>query len=331
MKPNPRIVVPVLAIATIAIVTTVVIRGRADRDHLAASGTLEATEAQLGFLVPGRLTSVSAHEGDTVATGAMLGTLDTLEAAARTRQAAAQRDAAAALLLEMQRGARPEELQQARAARAAAQQRLTDAQQDFDRAEPLIRRQVISQQSYDKSKTALDVAKSQFQQADDAYRLVEKGPRTERIAAQRAQVATAEAALAAAQVQLANMTIRAPFPGVVTVRHHEPGEIVAAGSPVVSLMNRDDRWVKIYVSEARIAAVRTGQHARITCDTFRDRHYDGTVTYVSSTAEFTPKNVQTTEDRVRLVYAVKVRVSGDANFDLKPGMPADVVLDTATR
>src|SRR6185436_10602349 len=105
------------------------------------------------------------------------------------------------------------------------------------------------------------------------------------------------------------------------------GEIVAAGVPVLSLMNRDDRWVRIYVSEARIGAVRTGQKARIMCDTFKDRRYDGQVVYISSEAEFTPKNVQTQEERVKLVYAVKVRVTGDPGFDLKPGMPADVRLE----
>jgi HlyD family secretion protein len=123
------------------------------------------------------------------------------------------------------------------------------------------------------------------------------------------------------------MVIRAPFAGVVTVRHHEPGEIVPAGSAVLSLMNRDDRWVRIYVSEARVGAVRTGQKAEITCDTFPGRHYDGEVIYISSEAEFTPKNVQTQEERVKLVYAVKVRVTGDPGFDLKPGMPADVRLE----
>ena len=103
---------------------------------------------------------------------------------------------------------------------------------------------------------------------------------------------------------------------------------------IVGMGGRGTDHVNFYSklnSEARIAAVRTGQKARITCDTFRDRRYDGTVTYVSSTAEFTPKNVQTSEDRVRLVYAVKVRVTGDAGFDLKPGMPADVVLETGGR
>jgi HlyD family secretion protein len=116
---------------------------------------------------------------------------------------------------------------------------------------------------------------------------------------------------------------------VVTVRHREPGEIVPAGSAVISLMDRGDRWVRIYVSEARIGAVRIGQAASITSDTFKGRTYPGEVVYLSSEAEFTPKNVQTSEERVKLVYAVKVRINGDKDLELKPGMPADVHLALA--
>jgi len=255
--------------------------------------------------------------------------LDRTEADARRRQSAAQLAAARALLEEMQRGSRREEVAQAKAGRDAARQRLDDAQRDFDRAQELIRTQVVSQQTYDKAKTALDVARSQFQQIDEQYRLVVAGPRRERIEAQRAAVAQAEAALAGSDAALANMVVRAPFGGVVTVRHREPGEIVAAGSAVVSLLDRDDRWVRIYVSEARIGAVHAGQKAEITTDSEGDKAYPGEVVYISSEAEFTPKNVQTREERVKLVYAVKVRIAGDPAYELKPGMPADVRLALA--
>ena len=96
-------------------------------------------------------------------------------------------------------------------------------------------------------------------------------------------------------------------------------------------MDRDDRWVRIYVSENRIGAVHTGEAADITSDTYRGRRYSGQVTYISSEAEFTPKNVQTQEERVKLVYAVKVRITGDPRYDLKPGMPADVRLATPAK
>jgi membrane fusion protein YbhG len=328
MKPNPRVVAPVLLVAVAAVVAVVVAR-RGDGPALAWSGTVEATEARLGFMAPGRIETVRFHEGDRVRAGEIMAALDTAEAAARVGEAEAQVAAARATLEELVRGSRPEEIQQARAARDAAVHRRTDAQRDFDRAQQLFAKNLASQESYDKAQTALDLTQSQLLQAEESLQLVEEGPRRERVAAQRAQVATAEAALAGARVQLANRVMRAPFDGVVTVRHHEPGEITAAGSAVLSLMNRDDRWVRIYVGEARVGAVRTGQKAKITCDTFRNRAYDGEVVYISSEAEFTPKNVQTQEERVKLVYAVKVRVTGDPGFDLKPGMPADVRLETA--
>ena len=316
MKPNPRIVVSV-ALAVIAGAAAFVIARRGNGPELDATGTVEAIEARLGFQVPGRLETVRFHEGDRATKGAVMAALDTTEAAAGRSEAAAQVQAARAALDELVRGSRPEEIQQARAARDAAMQRRKDAQQDLDRASELVKSGAVTQQSYDKAKIAYDLATSELRQAQEALRLVEAGPRRERVAAQRAQ--------------LANMTIRAPFDGVVTVRHHEPGEIVAAGAAVLSLMNPDDRWVRIYVSESRIGAVRTGQQAQITSDTFKGRHYGGQVIYISSEAEFTPKNVQTQEERVKLVYAVKVRITDDPRFDLKPGMPADVVLMTPTQ
>jgi len=329
MKPNPRIVVPVVVVLVAVVAVLALVRRANDRGRLAASGTVEATEAQLGFQAPGRIVAVRAREGDRVRAGDTLAVLDRAEAEARRQQAAAQVAAVRALLDEMERGSRREEVAQARAGRDAARQRLDDAQRDFDRAQELIRTQVVSQQTFDKARTALDVARNQFQQADEQYQLVAAGPRRERIAAQRAAVAQAEAALRTADAQLANMVVRAPFAGVVTVRHREPGEVVQAGSAVLSLLDREDRWVRIYVSEARIGAVHVGQKAEITTDTFKGRPYAGEVVYISSEAEFTPKNVQTREERVKLVYAVKVRIAGDPGYELKPGMPADVRLTLA--
>jgi len=113
----------------------------------------------------------------------------------------------------------------------------------------------------------------------------------------------------------------------VTVRHREPGETTPPGAPVLTLMNPDDRWVRIYVPEDRIGLVTLGQRATITSDSYPDRTHEGRVTFIASEAEFTPKNVQTPEERVKLVYAVKVQVVGDTAFELKPGMPADVRLE----
>jgi len=142
-------------------------------------------------------------------------------------------------------------------------------------------------------------------------------------------VAQAEAAIKPIDAALAQTVIHAPFAGIVTVRHREPGETVTPGAPVFTLMNPDDRWVRIYVPENRIGQLRLGTKAAIGTDSFAGKAYRGDVVFIASAAEFTPKTVQTTEERVKLVYAVKVRVAGDAALELKPGMPADVRLDSA--
>lgn len=243
-----------------------------------ASGTVEATEAQLGFQAAGRIESIGVQEGDKVKQGQVLTQLDTRETEAR--------------------------LAQARAQIAATELRLHDAQRDLGRSRELLAGGAIGQEAYDKAQLAFKVAQSDNAQA-------------------RANAQAIEA-------MLANMVIRAGFDGVVTVRHREPGETVAPGVPVLTVMNPDDRWVRIYIPEYRIGAVHRGQKAAIQTDTYRDKRYGGEVTYIASEAEFTPKNVQTTEERVKLVYAVKVRVTDDPGFELKPGMPADVTLETAT-
>lgn len=319
-----------IAIALVAAVSLAVWIGLQDRNGNAttilASGTVEATEGQLGFQVSGRIEEIRAREGDRVQSGAVLARLDPTEMVARRDQALARIESASALLEELESGFRPEEVAQARAARSAAHQRLLDARRDLDRANKLLEGGAVSQEAYDKAEVAVEVAESQYEQAEQQLKLMESGPRRERIEAQRASLRQAEAALRAAEASLSYMTITAPFDGIVTVRHREPGEIVPPGSPVLTLMNPGDRWVRIYVREDRIGAVRIGTPAEISTDTYPEKSYPGEVTFIASEAEFTPKNVQTTEERVKLVYAVKVRIAGDRELDLKPGMPADVRL-----
>jgi HlyD family secretion protein len=319
-----RALLVVLAVAAVAVTVLALRSGGNDAGWLSASGTVEATETQLGFQAPGRLAEVMVREGDRVAAGDALARLDLEELSARREQADAAHAAALALLAELERGARPEEVAQARSARDAARQRLLDAERELNRAVRLEEGGAISQQALDKARLNHDVARSQYEQAQDQLKLVEAGPRAERIAAQRAQVRQAEAAVRAVDVALASGVVRAPFAGVVTVRQREPGAVVPPGSPVVTVMDPSDRWVRIYVAGDRIGAVQVGSPVIITADTHPDREYAGEVTHIASAAEFTPKNVQTREERVRLVYAVKVRITGDAGFDLKPGTPADV-------
>jgi HlyD family secretion protein len=295
-------------------------------DGITASGTVEATEADLGFQVGGRIEDIAVREGDRVGVGQELARLESAELEARRSAAEAQVAAARAQLAELQRGARPEELRQARAAEAAARERKEDAQRVLDRTRALEEGGAASREALEQARTAFEVARAQHEHASEQLGLVQAGARRERLDAQQALLRQAEAGLAQADAALTNAVIRAPFAGVVTVRHRQRGEAVGAGAPVLTVMDPDDRWVRIYVREDEVGRVVLGQRARIRTDTDRAAEHAGRVTFIASQAEFTPRNVQTAEQRVKLVYAVRVAITDDAAQALKPGMPADVTL-----
>jgi HlyD family secretion protein len=237
--------------------------------------------------------------------------------------------AAAARLADLEAGPRAEEVTQVESERRAAADRLADANRDLTRARTLADGGALPREAAEEAQLARDVAAARLEGASAQARLVRRGARDEQVAAQRAVVEQARAAREAAAATLGHTVLRAPFAGVVSERHREPGEVVAPGAPVLTLLDRDDRWVRIYVPENRLGAVRLGGAATLRSDTFPGKAYRGEVVHVASEAEFTPRNVQTTEERTLLVYAVKVRIVGDAAYELKPGLPVDVELPLA--
>ncbi len=329
MNKKRRIVIPVGLVIIALIIWFTVFHHADDEKVLPLSGTVEATEARLGFPVPGRVEIVFVREGDAVKAGAELAALDRAEAIARLRQARGQAGAARALLDELKSGARTEEIGRARAAHDAAFEQQNDAQRDLERSRELFAGGAISKEVLDKRQTAYDIAHNRYTEATEFLRQLESGPRVEKIAAQQSMAEQAEAQVAAAEAALANMVIRAPFDGVITVRHFEPGEIVPAGSAVLTMQDRDNRWVRTYVPENKIGTLQLGASATISTDSYDNKTYAGKVVFIATKAEFTPKTVQTTEERVRLVYLVKVQITDDPAYDLKAGMPADVELELA--
>ena len=324
-------VIPVIVLLVAAAATVFYFTRRTEpASGLAVSGTVEATETRLGFQAAGRVTEILVDEGDSVTAGQPLARLDSAELDARREQAEARVDASRAQLRELERGFRSEEIRQAEAALATASERVGDAERDLGRATMLFEGGAVSREILDKAQTAFGIASSQRSQSAEQLRLLRTGARPERIEAQRAVVAEAEAAVRAIDATLENLVVASPIDGIVTVRHAEPNEIIGPGQPVLTLMNPGDRWVRIYIPEDRIGDVSLGNPAKITADTWPDRSFEGRVVYIASEAEFTPKTVQTTEERVRLVYAVKVRISGDDDLALKPGMPVDVDVSSGT-
>lgn len=300
--------------------------GRESSNQIEASGTLEATEAELGFQVPGRIDSILVQEGDRVAAGQRIAVLDLRELVARRDAATAMAAAQRARLAELERGFRPEEVAQAEVSLQSAEHRLNDADRDLIRTRNLFEGGAVSRQALDNQQSVYNTARAERDRLQQQVKLLRSGSRPEQVAAQRALLAQSDAALAQTEATLTQAVVVAPFGGSVTRRQREPGEVISAGLPVISLANLDDRWVRIYVREDQVSRVKLGGKAEIKVDAYPDRTYGGDVVFIAQEAEFTPRNVQTKEERVKLVYRVKVRVVGDSAQDLKPGLPADVRL-----
>ncbi len=299
-----------------------------DTSTVSASGTVDATEIAAAFKVPGILSKRPVDEGSRVKVGDLLAALDDRETVARLHQTEAAQQAAEAHLKDLQQGYRAPEIAEARAQVEQARANQANLGEEARRSNVLFVGGAISQQRRDKDRTAAVVASQQVSAAQERLKLLQSGYRPETINAARAQSEEAQAAVAAARVALEDLQVTSPIDGVVTRKHAEVGETLGAGRPVVTVTDISRPWLRVYIPENLIGNVRLGAAAKIKVDTFPDREFDGRVSYVSSQAEFTPKNVQTQEERVKLVFAVNVTVD-NRDGTLKPGMPGDVYISTA--
>jgi membrane fusion protein YbhG len=326
MHKAPRIIIGGVVLSSIGAFAIYRTTSAADRNGAAiiASGTIEATQAELGFQASGRLETITVHEGDQVTAGNQFANLDQSELLAQREVARAQVAAALAGLSELLAGSRKEEIAHARAALTVATDKRDYAARDVERLAPLAEQSLISRQAYDQQRTNLSVSDGEVAKAKQDLDILVTGPRSEKIAAQRAALAQAHATVDRIDAAIAQTVLKAPFSGTVTVRHREPGEALQPGTPVVTIRNFDDRWVRVYIPGDEVGSLKLNQPATITADANPNKHYTGTISYIASVAEFTPRNVQSTKDRVKLVYEVRVRIAGDTNVDLKPGLPADV-------
>jgi HlyD family secretion protein len=325
---NKRRLITIVALAGIAVAVAVSWKTKpwvaaVDTGAVTASGTVDATDVSISFRVPGILRQRPVDEGSVVKPGEVLAALDTREASARLRQAQAAELAAQARLRDMEQGYRPQEIAEAGAQVQQVQANLANLKEEARRSENLYATGAVSRQRRDKDDAAASVAQEQHRAASERLKLLQSGFRKETIAVARAQLAEAQAAVEAAKIALEDLQVTSTINGTVTRKHAEPGETLAAGRPVVTITDVTHPWVRVYMPENQIGKVQLGAPARIKIDTFPDREFTGRVSYVSSQAEFTPKNVQTQEERVKLVFAVNVTVDNPEGA-LKPGMPADV-------
>ncbi len=286
----------------------------------ATSGHVEATDVRLSAKVGGRLARFALREGDRVAAGATVAEVDTTDIDLASAAAQAERDAAAAELRLRRAGARREDVAEAEAQAATLRAELQGAQRELERWEGLLETGSGITKTRDDAQTRRDALQGQLAAAEQRLARLRRGFRAEEIDAAAARVAAAEARVAQLEQQRRDATIVAPVAGVITEKTAEEGELVAAGTPVAVITNLDDAWLTIYVGGPDLPAVKLGQPVPVVTDG-GDRR-TGKVTFIASQAEFTPKNVQTRDERVKLVYKVKVALpNGDGLF--KPGMPAE--------
>lgn len=321
---NKRLLlIGILVVIGIAAVLSKRFTGRQDDGALLLSGNVEVTETDLGFKVPGRVMELKVEEGERVEKGGILAVLDSSELESLVAQNKANLNEVQARLKDIRSGARPQEIEQAKANVAYGEAELSKAGNDLKRAEILYKNGAISAQQMDAAKKAYDVALSQHRKAIEALSLVKEGARKEEVKVAMERVQQASAAFKVSEERLKDTILYAPVSGVILRKNMELGETVTPGMPVYTIGDLGNPWIKVYVKEDKLGLVKLGQKAGITVDSYPGNVYEGKVTYISSEAEFTPKSVQTQEERVKLVFGVKVSVK-NMNDELKPGMPADV-------
>ena len=292
---------------------------------LKVSGNIEVTQVEASFRVPGRVVERPVDEGQMVKAGQLIARLDDADFKQQVDLRQADADAARAALDKLLAGSRREEIGAAAAQVEQAKADLARAQADDLRNTDLLKKEVISPREYDASHSALRRRAGRLREAQEQYDLVKNGPRREDIDQARARLDAAEQALALAQTQLGYATLTSAQPGVVLSKNVEPGDFVAPGTPVVTLGDLREVYLRAYVDETDLGRVKVGQKAEVTTDSYPGKRYDGSITFIAQEAEFTPKTVQTAEERVKLVYRIKVTVP-NPSMDLKPGMPADGVI-----
>ncbi len=288
-------------------------------------GNVEIRQVHLAFQATGRIQELLVREGESVTKGRLLARLDPARYEAAVKQARAQAAAQKDVLQRFKSGSRPEEIKAARAAVRAAEASFTDARLVYERIRELARTDTVPPQRLDSARAAFLTATAKLDQARQALSLTVQGPRQEDIHAAESQLEAYEAASAFHEQELADTRLYAPHDGVIQNRILEPGDMASPQTPVYTLALTDPVWIRAYVPEPNLGQISPGFRAQVTTDSYPNKVYDGWVGYISPTAEFTPKQIETPELRTRLVYQVRIFVCNPMN-QLRLGMPASVTI-----
>jgi HlyD family secretion protein len=338
-RPARTIAFSGLALALVSIIAPSACRKAEPTNRIRISGHVEADDVQLAPEVGGRILELKVKEGDRVKAGDLIARLDTRDTELSLQRAQADRAQADAQLRLLLAGSRPEDIRQAQAQAqaadadvAAANADLSNAEMDLERYESLLRANAGSEKARDDAKTRRDMATERVNAAKERARgarenaaRLQGGARREEIDAARARLAAVDAQIATLQKALHDATVTSPVGGIVTEKLVNVGELVAARTPLIVVTDLDDAWGEVFVDEPVVPRITLGQPATLFTDA-GGSGIPGKVTFISPRAEFTPRNVQTAEERSKLVYRIKVSAD-NRNGVLKPGMPVEAELE----
>ncbi len=288
-------------------------------------GNIDIREVRLAFNGNEHIKEIRVQEGDRVKKGELLARLHTERLQAVVDEAKAMTAAQQQVLATLEAGSRPEEIRKAQADMEAAKAKAHAAQDTFERRRRLSEQKLASPEEVEEAKAAADSAAAQVKAMKAALDLVLAGPRQEDIAQARARLQAQKAVLALTRAQLADAALIAPADGIVRDRILEPGDMASPQTPVLTLALVDPIWARAYLPEPALGLIALGAKATLHTDSYPGKTYEGWVGFISPSAEFTPKNVQTPELRTRLVYSVRVYACNPQG-ELRLGMPVTVTI-----
>ena len=292
-------------------------------DRITIYGTIDIREIQLAFEASGRIKQLMVEEGDHVEKGKLLGLLDDTSYKADLQRLKAEVEAQQQVVVRMENGSRPQEIKAAKAKVEALKVKVHNALLNFKRIEKLARKKYVKSQALDDARALLKSLRAELNAAKQELALLVEGPRKEDINRAKALLSAKKSALQIAEKRLKDTKLYAPTEGIIENRILEPGSMAFPQTPVFTLALTNPLWARAYIPEPDLGKIRLGMKAVIKSDTFPEKSYDGWVGYISPIAEFTPKQVETTELRTKLVYQCRVFVCDDSG-ELRLGMPVTV-------
>lgn len=296
-----------------------------EEDILTASGTIEATKVELSAKVSGSLEKLTVDSGDEVKQGQLVALITRNDLVAQRERDALGVLKAQAQLEELTSGARGQEIKDAAANVNIALANYGKAKSDFERYQQLFQEGALPEADYEKTATELKVKENQLASARARLSLLEEGSRPQAIKTAATELDRSKAILKASEAMLEDTKVTAPISGTVLTRNREQGEFLQPGTSVATVANLNDMWIKVYISTNDLPKIKLGQKVNFTVSGSETKH-PGVIEEIASQGEFTPKSIQTKQERANIVYRVKIRID-NANGTLKPGMPADVIFE----